>query len=276
MEINIEELKRLINLGYTIDKLSEVFNVSIATIKRRMYKNGFKSISKKVQKIENRKKGKCAECGSDFNYDNTKRIRKFCSKNCILKSNYKIIKENREKISDKISKKLQKNEKYGECKCCKKYFIKRNKNTKSCSRSCSSKLVQNRPEVKKKASERFSTMAKLRYTNGDTSIGWKIRNNLKPSYPEQLTINFLNYRCVEFERELKVSKYFIDFAFIDKKIALEIDGRTHNDCEVIEKDKRKDECLKLNGWEVFRIKWINDKKHSDRLNSFIVQFGLEQ
>ena len=65
----------------------------------------------------------------------------------------------------------------------------------------------------------------------------------------------------------------VDFAFIDKKVALEIDGRTHDDVEIINKDKRKDNFLKSKGWQVYRIKWINDNKHFDRLNAFIVQMG---
>ena len=65
----------------------------------------------------------------------------------------------------------------------------------------------------------------------------------------------------------------VGFAFIDKKVALEIDGRTHDDVEIINKDKRKDNFLKSKGWQVYRIKWINDNKHFDRLNAFIVQMG---
>jgi very-short-patch-repair endonuclease len=50
---------------------------------------------------------------------------------------------------------------------------------------------------------------------------------------------------------------------------LEIDGRTHDDCGVIAKDRRKDEFLIKNGW-----KWINDKKHYDRLEIFLKLYNI--
>jgi very-short-patch-repair endonuclease len=51
---------------------------------------------------------------------------------------------------------------------------------------------------------------------------------------------------IEFQREVKVGRYFIDF-LLPGKIALEIAA----------KDARKDSKLRESGYEVVRIKWYN-------------------
>jgi very-short-patch-repair endonuclease len=65
-------------------------------------------------------------------------------------------------------------------------------------------------------------------------------------------------------REYPFGIYSIDFAWPDKKIAIEIDGEQHLRFESYkEKDLRKDELLKNNGWLVLRIRWkdmYNDTK----------------
>lgn len=273
--INIEELKKLINNGLKLNEISNELNVSVSTVKRLMSKYELKSLSLEIKRKESINELNCEKCGLKFKYKKYKRIRKFCSKKCSLLHNKIKLEENREKINEKISFKLRKIEKIGICLWCQKEFEKRNKNHRCCSRSCSSSEVNSRPEYKNKISEMFSELAKKRYESGDLSIGWKSRKKLEPSYPEKLTMNFLDSKEIGYEYELKCGRYFIDFAFKEKKIALEIDGRRHDDPEIIEKDIRKDKYLKNNGWIVHRIKWKNDKKHYDRLNSFIVQFGLE-
>jgi AraC-like DNA-binding protein len=46
----IEELKILLNDGLTINKISDDLGISISSLKRIMYKNGLKSMSKKIKK----------------------------------------------------------------------------------------------------------------------------------------------------------------------------------------------------------------------------------
>lgn len=50
--------------------------------------------------------------------------------------------------------------------------------------------------------------------------------------------------------QLPVLNYFIDFAHPVKKIAIEMDGKTHD----VEKDLIRDTKLYENGWKVYRIK----------------------
>lgn len=259
-------LENMVNSGLTVPEIAIELRVSHSTIDRRMSKYGLisKSDEKKYIII------KCKECGKDFKslkiYD-----RKFCSRKCSILNNNKIIKEKRIEINEKISKKLTKIDKNGFCLYCGNTFKKRNLKNVYCSRKCQSKHLSNRPEEKERVGKFFSKLTKERHDKGDDRIGWKTRNKLTPSYPEKVTIDYFNQNNIKFEREFKIGKYFIDFAFPDKKIGLEIDGRTHEDVVVIEKDKRKKEFIESLGWKLYRIKWINDNKHFDRLNAFIVQ-----
>lgn len=85
---------------------------------------------------------------------------------------------------------------------------------------------------------------------------WRKRN--EPSYPEKCFINFLiengydkKYRI---EREYSVFPYYIDFAFVDAKVAVEIDGSQHIlDKERVARDEDKDKILTSNGWKVLRV-----------------------
>ena len=90
-----------------------------------------------------------------------------------------------------------------------------------------------------------------------THAGWHYRKG-ETSYPERYFEDVLQHEKIDgWEREKKVGRWFIDFAFADKKIAVEIDGRQHDERQ--EQDKIKDDYLREHGWTVYRIKWFNPK-----------------
>ncbi len=90
--------------------------------------------------------------------------------------------------------------------------------------------------------------------NNPEKTAWRLKNI---SYPEQ---KFLN-KCYDLGfdkkyyivREYSVFPYFIDFAFINEKVAVEIDGSQHELIERKEKDKQKDNFLIKSGWRVLRF-----------------------
>lgn len=54
-------------------------------------------------------------------------------------------------------------------------------------------------------------------------------------------------------REYSIYPYFIDFAFVDEKVAIEVDGSQHLLPDRTEKDKSKDELLLSLGWRIIRL-----------------------
>ena len=107
-------------------------------------------------------------------------------------------------------------------------------------------------ETKKKMSQK-----RLEYMKEHPECtAWRKRN--EPSYPEKMFIEFIekyeydkNYLI---EREYPVFPFFIDFAFLPIKLAVEIDGSQHErDKERVLKDEEKNKVLINNGWKVLRI-----------------------
>lgn len=102
--------------------------------------------------------------------------------------------------------------------------------------------------------EKISTYRKKAIADGILP-GWKSRKGKMPSYPEKFFIEVLTNNSIKFQREFPVGKYFIDFAITDKMIALEIDGRQHDEDVRRKRDEQKDKFLMELGWRVYRIKW---------------------
>ena len=105
-------------------------------------------------------------------------------------------------------------------------------------------------ETKKKLREKRLNYMKLH----PEKTAWRQKNK---SYPEIMFEKFLieNGYASKYliQREYSVFPYFIDFAFVDLKIAIEIDGSQHLEATRKSKDKEKDKLLQNNGWKVIRI-----------------------
>lgn len=87
------------------------------------------------------------------------------------------------------------------------------------------------------------------------------------SYPEKVFME----RIIELEmdkkylivREKSVFPYYIDFAFENEKISVEIDGSQHLEKKRMEIDKKKDNLLTDLGWVVYRIPANEVTKNTD-------------
>lgn len=114
------------------------------------------------------------------------------------------------------------------------------------------------PESYKRTEETKKKLREARYRflkEHPEESAWRKRN--EPSYPEKCFISFLKERNYDtkfyIEREYPVFPYYIDFAFVNEKVAVEIDGSQHLEEDRKEKDIKKDKVLLLNGWKVLRI-----------------------
>ena len=57
---------------------------------------------------------------------------------------------------------------------------------------------------------------------------------------------------VKFRRQHPVPPYFLDWACVELKLGLELDGGIHE--EKVEYDEGRDECLRRRKWKILRIK----------------------
>jgi very-short-patch-repair endonuclease len=85
------------------------------------------------------------------------------------------------------------------------------------------------------------------------------------SYPEQYWMNILYKHDISFVEQYQIGLYSLDFAIIDKKIDLEIDGEQHYlDQRIVESDIRRTALLNALGWNVIRIRWSTYQKLVDK------------
>ena len=92
------------------------------------------------------------------------------------------------------------------------------------------------------------------------------------SYPEKYFKEVFDNEKINYEQNYKQSGYFLDFAWPEKKLYLEIDGEQHYvDKRIVEHDKVRTETLLNDGWVcVERIRWseyqkLNEAERKDYL-----------
>lgn len=144
---------------------------------------------------------------------------------------------------------------------------------KTCgSKKCNSKMLKEvqknnydgekgliiREKIRKK---RFEYLKK---NTGETA--WERRQSRKMSYLELWFFdNVINeYKLFEqydIVNEFPEYPYFIDFAFTNIKLAVELDGKHHFINEKrMQHDKDKDDCLIKNGWTIYRIMYNDNNE----------------
>lgn len=145
--------------------------------------------------------------------------------------------------------------------CCRKECLKKDSHDRKIDDS-----------TKKKISESMINV----HEKGDHP-GWSFINKdvNKRSYPEKWFVkNVLEkydlYSKYTIKEKMPFHKYFLDFAVLDMKIDIEIDGQQHfRTSEAIEHDKKRDDYMVENGWRVYRLAWIEIVKDSKIVEKLI-------
>lgn len=88
-------------------------------------------------------------------------------------------------------------------------------------------------------------------------FGWRAGTDLENSVALALT----HCRALRAQQQYSVGRYRVDFAWPERKIALEADGWYHRSPEGAEKDRRRDSWLRSQGWVIFRV----DDEHGEYL-----------
>lgn len=160
------------------------------------------------------------------------------------------------------------------CNWCKNNFKTKRKKQIFCNRKCAASFKMSLPENQDRLRQ-----TQLNLIASGKHQGWLSRGKMKRSFPEKVSEECLNelgfQREKDFKIELLCGKWFIDFAFVERKIAIEIDGKQHQYPERIAKDKEKDAHLSSEGWAVHRIAWkkltkITRKELKQKLTDILV------
>jgi very-short-patch-repair endonuclease len=136
-------------------------------------------------------------------------------------------------------------------------------NYSACSKECLN--IKMKRAVSNKVQERIK--------NG-IHKGWQSRNIT--SYPERFWKQVLENNNISYKFNYHFDKYFLDFYIeIDnRKIDLEIDGKQHKYQERLESDRIRDEFVKSQNIEVYRIDWneINSDEGKNTMKNKIDKF----
>jgi very-short-patch-repair endonuclease/ribosomal protein S27AE len=222
---------------------------------------------------------KCKECGEIFR---AKDGALFCGRSCSGHFNgraktYKHSAETKEKIRiTNLNLKVAKAVKDGRvlqdgrlltkkvCAECGKGFLSERKKTKTCSLVCYNAL-RNRLWGQNKDRQRYQGKVRIeKLMKEGRWKGWSGRG--ESSYPEKYVATLLSEEGLVFEREHRVLRFSIDFAFVSQKIALEVDGKQHQYPAQERHDKDRDKLLEKEGWVIFRLKWKSVRNETGKQN----------
>lgn len=122
-------------------------------------------------------------------------------------------------------------------------------------KDCISVLASNRTHSEE--SKQRMREKRLAYMKANPRCtAWRTGNEM--SWPEKVFINAVErhgwYDRFEITREKSFYPYFVDFAFENVKVAVEIDGKQHELPERKASDNKKDALLISQGWRVYRVK----------------------
>ena len=92
------------------------------------------------------------------------------------------------------------------------------------------------------------------------------------SYPEKYFADVFEKEGISLSREYRIETYSLDFADIESKTAIEIDGDQHQlDKKIKQHDAKRDDALKVLGWLTLRIRWSVFQKMNHTEKKLFVQ-----
>jgi very-short-patch-repair endonuclease len=127
-----------------------------------------------------------------------------------------------------------------------------------------SDIAKNRT-VSEDTKDKISKSRKLYLDKNPGNIPYLLNHSSKESYPEKLFREKLEKENIlGWTQEYPILRYSLDFAFVDLKLDIEIDGGTHTSESVIKKDFERDRRLRELGWTIIRIKASDIKTNIDK------------
>lgn len=158
----------------------------------------------------------------------------------------------------------------------------RHLNRKYCSADCKKEAERNRPpktkiyKISEETRKKISIGRKKYLDDNPGQLPHNLRlatNSIQRSeYELLLKEKFDKEGITYYEEEYPILRYSLDFAFIDKKIDVEIDGWQHKLKKSIIMDEERDNTLKNLGWTVLRFTTNDIQNNIDEVYSTILKF----
>jgi very-short-patch-repair endonuclease len=140
--------------------------------------------------------------------------------------------------------------------------------------------IAKRPPMSEQAKINISLARRKFLKDNPHMVPYKLNHYSKgDSYPEKYFTECL--MGSSYIKKYQVGLYELDFADIENKIDLEIDGCQHRlDPKIVEHDKKRNQNLIDLGWRIIRINWANFQKLNQEekkiiVNSLITKHLLE-
>lgn len=220
---------------------------------------------------------------------------KQCSKSFIKRHSYighmkihssKFLKNQHERVEQRKIKRLDNRILF--CPYC-NIFLE-NKNSGGHITSCKlnpkyNEILKSRIEHGKKRKYKHSEETKKKISfnkinfllNNPDRVPYIINHSSKPSFPEIVFETALDENnIIGWIKNYRINLYSYDFAFVDLKIDVEIDGSTHKQEKVKKIDERRDKFSIENGWIVIRFETAVVKKNIFRCIKILEQIINER
>lgn len=198
------------------------------------------------------KKKICERCGKEF--ETPRNHQRFCSRSCAQRGK-KVSEETKKKLSQITTYNLKNNEELR-----RKMQEKVWGNVQNRSKS-SERMKKNNPMKNDVAREKMISALKQNQRNCFNNCG-----NGHVSYVESLLIDDMiklgfvynlpiNTRAARerFPEKRYAYNYKPDFVHVGLKLCVEIDGTNHTNSKEIERDKKKEDCLRFLGYSTIRF-----------------------
>lgn len=162
------------------------------------------------------------------------------------------------------------------CKASAKLY-KGRKFYKTCGSKSCGKVLKTQYKTSEEIKQKISEKQKKAHAEG-RHPGWAHINAdpNRQSYPERFLSkvlkNYKIYDTYQIIEHMPYKGYFLDFAIIDLKLDLEIDGCQHLSLEAIEHDNKRNKILENDGWKVYRINWKEFQKNSKSQIKELVEY----
>lgn len=118
-----------------------------------------------------------------------------------------------------------------------------------------------RPPMTEELKKQISIKMKQYMKDNPDKVPYKVNHSSKESYPQKYFRELFQKQGIKLEKQYHVSLYSLDFACLERKIDIEINGEQHYvDKKIVQSDIERKQFLQSLGWNCVVIRWSDYQK----------------